>query len=183
LKFLAAIVCAMVAAFAVSAARADDPAANTRYIPGYYDPGTGIFTGLPQSSTSLPQSSAAGSNLSAPPATAITGKLVIKVSIDVDPTICGKETLTAMASALIVDPNYGGGVSSPTPLKVGACAGGKAGITFEFPFHLDISSASDVMTVAVSVFAGPSNNPLSQLTATLPLPKNGINKISLPEGI
>ena len=166
----------MVAALAVVAARGDDPAANTRYIPGYYDPGTGIFTGLPQSS-------AVGSNLSAPRATAIIGKLVIKVSIDVDPTICGKETLTAMASVLIVDPNYGGGVSSPTPLKVGACSGGKAGITFEFPFHLDISSAADVMTVAVSVFAGPSNNLLSQLTATLPLPKNGINKISLPEGI
>jgi hypothetical protein len=183
LKSAAAMLCAVVTGLAATTAGVAmvsvSPYADAAQpIPGYLDPRTGTFTALPQSPVAGPEASAANP-------TVLEGTLDLTVTVNIDATSCARQTVTAYVDVEVSDNTYSGSISAPPypPRKI-TCSKGKGTLKLSWPFAFAVAGTSATMQVTVDIFAGAAPNTLySSLTATLPPPKNGINKISLPEGI
>jgi hypothetical protein len=161
---------------AASLNRADAGAASQAGpVAGYFDPETNKFTPLVGS---VPAVRAPAGPIRV---TKITGTLVITVSIALDPHIAAKDTVTAICNASTTDPISRGSVGFEKTVEHSGPAGK---ITFTMPFLFPITTSSDTMTVALTIDTQTaSGNRLESTTASLPLPKNGTNTISLAVGM
>jgi hypothetical protein len=164
----------MVAGLA-AAPSAADPTASSGLIPGYYDLRTHIFTAAPQrSAPSVPSSSSA--------LVIVSGTIVLRATVELDPAITGGAEISALVTISAQDDTYSDSLSGYANVSR---KGRTATVSMTLPYEFTLAAANDPLTIETTIAAQDVPSlPSVTLTKIVPLPANGATKIiTLPEGL
>lgn len=147
---------------AVASAGEAPSTAPSKPIAGYFDPSTNIFTPLPPSAAGAP---AAGAPV------VISGRLIIRATVAIAPSIPPSAEITAGGRLNFTDGKYTIGVGR----QVDAIrSGNSAQVTVAFQYQIAAKSRAVPMTVSLFVRSSSTGIPFFDMSQDIPLPANGL---------